>query len=236
MSWRTHPFVIRLRNLGRAAGLSHWLARLLATPGYETKFRAIVFATVSRGDLVWDVGANVGLYTVGFAERVGSEGRVFAFEPSPINQARLRVAVEELTNVVIVPLALGAEGAMVRFEQGGDRFGATSRVLDGPGAGEGDALEVQVERGDALVAAGTIPLPSIIKIDTEGAELDVLRGLEAILDSPGLRALCIEVHFGLLNDRGVSDGPRQIERILSAAGFRYRWSDSSHIIATRHSP
>jgi len=236
MSWRTHPLVIRLRNLARAAGVTRWLASLLARPGYETEFRKMVLATVSRGDCVWDVGANVGFYTVPFAEIVGAEGKVIAFEPSHVNQTPLEAAVKELGNVTIVPLALGAEDAIVRFEQGGDPLGATSRLLGEPNTGAEGGLDVHVARGDALISEGTIPSPNIIKIDTEGAEVDVLHGLDGSLKSPSLRALCIEVHFGLLNERGLKDGPRQIERILSAAGFRYRWPDPSHIVAVRNAP
>jgi len=170
---------------------------------------------------------------VEFAELVGPEGAVLAFEPSPANQSRLKAAVEQLSNVVIVPVALGAEDAMARFQQGGDPLGATSKLLNASSPGAEASLEVRVARGDTLVSAGMAPSPNVIKIDTEGAEVEVLHGLDHVLNAPELHTLCIEVHFGLLNERGMKDGPRQVERILAAVGFGCRWPDSSHIVATR---
>lgn len=234
MSWRTHPLVVNLRNLGRAVGVNRWLSALVAGPGYETKFQKTLFASVRKGDCVWDVGANVGLYTAKFAELVGLEGKVFAFEPSPINQARLKAAIEKHVNAILVPIALGDREAAARFQQGDDPLGATSRVLDGAPSETEDSLRVCVTRGDSLISAGTLPTPNIIKIDTEGSELDVLRGLEGVLKAPELRMLCIEVHFALLDERGEKDAPRHVENLLSAAGFRCGWPDPSHIVADRH--
>lgn len=231
MSWRTHPLTVKLRNVARAAGLTSRIAPLLAGRGYETAFEEATLACVRPGDVVWDVGANVGLYTVKFAAHVGGEGQVFAFEPSPANQERLAGAVAALPNVRVLPLALGDRDGAMRFAQGDDALGATSRLLDAAAKEEG--IEVRVARGDSLVRAGEVPAPNVVKADTEGFELDVLLGLGDVLRSPALRALCIEVHFGLMNERGVPDGPRRIERMLADAGFRRRWTDPSHLVAAR---
>ncbi|HEY8154700.1 MAG TPA: FkbM family methyltransferase [Myxococcota bacterium] len=232
MSWLAHPLAVRLRNLGRIAGVNRWLAGLLAGPGYEASFERAVLASVQRGDRVWDVGANVGLYTLKLLEATGAEGRVYAFEPSPVNRARLATAVGERANAVVVPLALGDRDDSMKFEQGRDELGATSRLLDA----SMDGIDVRVARGDSLVAAGEVAAPNVIKIDVEGFELDVLRGLGGVLRSPSLRAIGIEVHFGILHERGIADAPRQLERLLGEAGYRCAWTDPSHVIASRAAP
>ncbi len=85
MSLRTNRTVIALRNAGRALGVNRLLSSLLAPGGYEGQFQNAMFDAVQAGDCVWDVGANVGLYTTNVAERVGLSGKVCAFEPSPEN-------------------------------------------------------------------------------------------------------------------------------------------------------
>jgi FkbM family methyltransferase len=158
---------------------------------------------------------------------------VCAFEPSPINLIQLRAAVEDLANVTILPFALGANDAAAKFIQGEDRVGATSRLAYDHDLQRGSQVDVPMRRGDSLLVQGTIPTPNVIKIDTEGAELDVLIGLSGVLSAPELRCLCIEVHFGILTERGFVNAPKQIEALLVAAGFSLRWTDLSHIVAVR---
>lgn len=229
MSWRTHPIVLALRSLGRALGVNSRLARVLARSGYESSFEEATLARIRPGDCVWDVGANVGLYSLKFLDAVGPRGAVFAFEPSPTNRTRLVAALASQANATVLPVALGDCDGTMKFEQGADALGATSRLLDG----DGDGIDVRVARGDSLIASGDAARPNVVKIDTEGFELDVLRGLFASLESKSLRALCVEVHFRLMSERGIVDGPRLVERLIRQAGFRVRWTDASHIVATR---
>ena len=175
------------------------------------------------------MGANCGLYSAMFSERVGPTGHVFAFEPSPQNQDRLRAVVDTLPNVTIVPLALGERRAVAYMNQGSDPVGATSQVSADASAGPA----VSVECGDEVISSGVAGLPSVIKIDTEGYEVEVLRGLPQALRRPTLRTLCVEVHFGLLQARNLAHGPSEIERALAKAGFNTSWPDPSHIVATR---
>jgi hypothetical protein len=76
-------------------------------------------------------------------------------------------------------------------------------------------------------------MPNVIKIETEGFELDVLLGLRQTLQEKSLRTLCIEMHFGLLQERGLSNAPSDIEKLLVSSGFSLVWPDASHVVATR---
>lgn len=233
MSWRTNPEIIALRNLGRSLGLNRIFARMMATGNYEDKFHEQMLSHIQAGDCVWDIGANIGLYSVEFAARVGLTGEVYAIEPSTLNRTRLESAVGGLKNVTIIPVALGAEEKHVAFHQGIDSEGATSRIVENATNERVDLMSVEMYRADDLVRASKIKDPHIVKIDTEGFELDVLTGMDQVLKSQKLRAVCIEVHFGLLADRGKKDAPSEIEQILSKNGFSISWPDSSHIIASR---
>jgi FkbM family methyltransferase len=235
MSWKTHWITLRLRSLGRKLGLNRVAARLISSERYEARFQELMLAQIEPGDCVWDIGANVGLYTAQFAERVGEQGMVFAFEPSPVNFESLKQAVRNRKNVAVFPVALGASQGTVRFQQGEDDCGATSKVLNATETEPADSVEVKMVRGDELVRSGQVTLPNVIKIDTEGFEMDVLEGLGDVIGDPRVRALCIEVHFGLLSARGLHDAPARIEALLADAEFQTSWPDASHIVAERRS-
>jgi FkbM family methyltransferase len=230
MSWRTHPLIIWARSAARRAGVNRALSRRLEAAAYEERFGRSMLSALRPGDCVWDVGANVGMYSVAFAERVGAVGRVLSFEPSQSNFAALCARVERLPNVTPLCLALGAENGSVPFVRGDDPLGATSRIT---ARGEVGSERVPVARGSDLVARGAAQRPNAIKIDTEGHELDVLIGLGELMLDPDLRLLCVEVHFGLLAERGQRHAPRGIEKALARAGFQISWADASHIVARR---
>lgn len=226
MSWRTNSLVLGMRNVGRALGVNRYVGGLMQR-GYEEDFEARLLEAIRPGDVVWDIGANVGLYTRRFSALAGAQGQVVAFEPSPQNFRRLQAACADLANVRLQPCGLGDAPGTLSLQQGDDALGATSRI-GGPGQG----VPVEIHVGDALVADG-LPAPNMIKLDVEGFEGEVLRGLSRTLESPALRALGIEVHFGILAERGMADAPRAIEQRLRAAGFAVAWPDASHIFATR---
>jgi FkbM family methyltransferase len=233
MSWRTNRTVVAIRNLGRRSGLNRWIAARTGSGDYEDRFQRRMLGEIRPSDCVWDVGANVGFYSSMFSRAVGATGKVFAFEPSPTNFARLRSAVGSLDNVVLIPMALGDMAGKMPFSEGNDAIGATSRLVDEAADRTRTTVEVEVRRGDELILSAKAGDPDVIKIDTEGFELEVIRGLGTTLRRPKLRALFIEVHFALLLGRGLADAPAQIERELESCGFSCAWSDASHIAATR---
>jgi FkbM family methyltransferase len=228
MSWRTSTVGILARNIGRRLGLNRFVARLRAH-GYEERYDARLTACIHSGDVVWDIGANIGYYTTRFAASVGAQGTVVAFEPSAVNFSRLKSACTGLAQATLQPYGLGNVSGQVRFEQGNDDLGATSRMIEADDSGE----LVDVRIGDALISTGELPQPSVIKMDVEGFEGEVVDGLANCLRSPKLRAVGIEVHFGILAQRGLGQTPMTIERMLEAADFNVTWPDSSHILATR---
>jgi hypothetical protein len=73
----------------------------------------------------------------------------------------------------------------------------------------------------------------VIKIDVEGAEIEVLRGMQKVLTSSDLRAIFIEVHSQILEQNGYHDAIKIITQILNNNGFNINWTDFSHIEAIR---
>jgi FkbM family methyltransferase len=127
--------------------------------------------TVRPGDVVFDLGANAGFYTLLSAKLAGPTGRVVAFEPVPRNLGYLRrhLAINGCENVTVVAAAVA------------DRLGR-ARFHDGPAHTVGaltDDGEYEVDVTTLDDVAGVAP--KVIKIDVEGAEAAVLRGARRVL-------------------------------------------------------
>jgi hypothetical protein len=129
MSILTSHAIVRMRDAVRKLGLTKLLAPLFQRGGYEWRFENALKGSIRPGDVVWDVGANVGHYTLKFASWTASGGRIYAFEPSRRNLSRLREACTGKANVVICPFGLSSVTRLAQFENGADEFGATSRVV-----------------------------------------------------------------------------------------------------------
>lgn len=229
MSWHTSGWALLLRSLLRATGLTRFLGIVRPDAGYETRYEQQLTACVQPGDVVWDVGANIGHYTQIFSRIVGPEGRVYAFEPSPANFSRLAVGCSKLSNVTMLPFGLGAADGELEFQQGSDGLGATSRVMSRQPHGD----VVRICAGDGVVARKDASVPRVMKIDVEGYEWEVLSGVSQLLRESSLRFVGLEVHFGLLEMRRLRHAPRLIEKTLESSGFHIQWVDSNHLVASR---
>lgn len=228
---------VMTRSLARRSGLLRWIvaARTRLRPrkrrsAYEERFSGALLAAVRVGDCVWDVGANVGHYTGLLSAAVGHHGIVCAFEPAPACFAVLRGAAAP--NVRAFNLALGDREGEIGLSLAADPLGDTHSLSFGSPSGA-STVPVFVRTGDTLIADGTLPAPTVIKIDVEGFELEVIEGLSGTLAARTCRAVFLEVHFGLLEARGKRFAPAQIESRLGELGFRTSWVDASHLAARR---
>lgn len=142
------------------------------TGTYENDHQQVLRRLVAPGMVAYDIGANVGFYTLALSRLVEPNGRVFAFEPQPANAATLRrhVQINKISNVTIVEAAAWSKSEKVRFE--GQH--ATGRVDLERG------IEVSAVALDDFVAAGNPP-PDFVKMDVEGGEVRALAGARTVL-------------------------------------------------------
>lgn len=211
---RGHP---RLR---RAA--SFVVARV--TGPYEARFERALLNALGDARCFWDVGANVGEYVVKAAEQ--QVPVVVGIEPSAACCEQLRMLPVE---AVVIEVALSDEDGFATFSMAAGPLGVSNHLTSAAGQG---GVRVRTARGDTLVAEG-VPVPEVIKIDVEGLEGEVLDGMPKLLHDPALRTICMEVHFAQLHERGLSEEPARITALLRESGFRVRWVDPSHLVATR---
>jgi FkbM family methyltransferase len=137
---------------------------------YEPEQTQAFQKIIRPGDVVFDVGAHYGYYTLLSSALTGPQGKVFAFEPSPGNIPRLRkhLDINHCNNVIVLELALSDHEGTARFDnQAGS--GTGHLATDG-------RIEVKITSLDII--SSRLPVPNVLKIDCEGAEIEVLKGGE----------------------------------------------------------
>ncbi|MBA2527101.1 MAG: FkbM family methyltransferase [Pyrinomonadaceae bacterium] len=145
---------------------------------YEPFETEIVKTEIRKGDIVLDIGANIGYYTLIFANLVGPEGKVFAFEPDARNFALLEKNVEAngYHNVILVNKAVSNKNGKIRLYLSDDI--GDHRTYD-PGDGRKFG-EIEAIRLDDYFMQGSSRV-NFIKMDIQGAEWDAIQGMNLLL-------------------------------------------------------
>jgi FkbM family methyltransferase len=132
---------------------------------------------VRKDDVVYDVGANVGYYTLLASVLAGQRGFVYAFEPLPRNLVDLRRHLEmnQVKNCEVIEAAVSLAEGQARFDPSEDRH--TSHL-----SSEG-TIQVRTVVLDELVCCKGIRPPNLIKMDIEGGELMCLRGCKSTIQT-----------------------------------------------------
>jgi len=183
----------------------------------EREERALIARAVKPGMIAVDVGANVGLHTLGLARRVGPEGRVHALEPEPANFRLLARAVKRAraANVRLHPLAASDAAATLTLYLS-DANRGDHRTAPAPEARR--AFEVRAVPLDALLADE--PRVDFMKIDVQGAESAVFRGFaETLARNPAIGVLA-ELCPELLRRAGSSG--EELLALLARSGLAPR--------------
>jgi FkbM family methyltransferase len=174
--------------------LDHAHAGLIVRGTLEPPVQEALRRLLAPGDVFYDVGANVGFFTILGARLVGPEGRVVAFEPVPAcaRAVARNIALNDFAHAEIREEAVGAASGraplLVVGEASWSHLASTGRHADVRAE-----IDVAVASIDELVAAGEIPPPDVLKIDTEGAELQAIAGMRGTIERHRPAIVC-ELH------------------------------------------
>lgn len=172
----------------------------------------IVKNEIKPGDIVIDVGANIGYYTLIFAKLVGKTGKVIAFEPEPKNFQLLKknIAINELTNVIIEQKIVSDKNEKIKL------FLADSGIVGhriNPIKNTTNFIEVDSVTLDNYLQINNLNKKiNFLKIDVEGAEMQVLEGAKCILENHDLK---IFTEFNRLAIKKLGMDPKKMLLLLT---------------------
>lgn len=171
---------------------------------YEPVESALILEGLPAGGVFVDIGANVGTHTLVAARHLGEAGRVYAFEPFPPNVERLKrnIDLNGLKNTEVVAVALsdvsgGVAPMATRFTRSGN-----ATLADRSDAAQ--VIEVPVMRFDDWASDKRLERIDVLKIDVEGAEERVLRGMSSTLQRLEIGRILFEVNPVMLEKLGSS--------------------------------
>jgi FkbM family methyltransferase len=197
------------------------IGKPVAEGTFETLELGFVGQFLKPGMVVLDIGAHHGLYSLLSSKRVGAAGKVFAFEPSLRERKALRrhLLLNRCRNVVLERFALGNKDAESDFYVV-EEWAAGCNSLKPPSVSAGTSLtRVEVARLDGWLSKHKISNVEFIKLDVEGAELEVLRGAEGLLSRTPRPVILAEVQ----DIRTEPWGYRAKEIIEYLLQRRFRW-------------
>ncbi len=156
--------------------------------------------TPKQGDVVVDIGAHMGRYTIIGAKRVGTKGKIVAIEANPSNFEMLNrnIKLNRLTNIISLNNAVYSKETKIKLYLPGEELGDTiyNTIVSDRAKNEDKFVEVSANTLDYLLQSKGIKQEQVnwIKIDVEGAEFEVLKGATNILSNSKDIALLIEIH------------------------------------------
>lgn len=148
----------------------------------ELPVQQALAANLHPGDVFYDIGANVGFFTVIGASLVTAQGQVIAFEPVTENAAAVRhnCQLNDFNQVQVNEVAVSNETGRTELRLAHYAGGAALASADPPPDLKG-VITVPVITVDELITKRQLPPPAVVKIDVEGAEVNVLRGMRDTL-------------------------------------------------------
>jgi len=189
----------------------------------ETK---IIKDEIKSGDIVLDLGAHIGYYTLLFAKYVGSTGKVFAFEPEPSNFSLLKKNISEnnYTNIIVEQKAVSDSNSKIDFWIGQDSSGA-NRIYKPEKTNTQKFKKSSVDcikLDDYFSNSEFFSKINFIKMDLEGAEYKALLGMHSLLQNDNISILT-EFSPNSLDDAGSS--PSKFFDLFLNEGFKLFYLD-----------
>lgn len=159
-----------------------------------------------KGDIVVDVGAYVGMFTVRASKLVGEKGTVTAVEPESTNLGLLRKNIQGLDNVEVLPIAASNKTCWGKLAI--SRASACHTLT----YNHAKTIDVQISTLDAVLKLKNIKKIDFLKIDAEGSELDILEGTRGFLEGGNVRMAIAVYHL--------KDEPKKVRAYLEGLGYR----------------
>jgi FkbM family methyltransferase len=225
---RGEPYPVNGRTLRYIAGTRPVRLHYKNSPNANVRFDALQVELLLRGlkagDTAIDLGAHCGQYCLIMAELCGPTGNVVAFEPDPHARELLEKNLAlnpEVKKPTIEAIAISdADGEAILHSRGGNSQSSLARsAVVFSGEQKSEEFRVPTMRLDAYLTQAGLPEPAWVKIDTEGAEIRILKGAPRLLQGPS-QIIC-ELHPYAWPEFG--DTFAELKALVAGAGRRMRY-------------
>lgn len=184
---------------------------------YEPYLKMQFKKIIKSGDIILDVGANIGFHTLYFAELTGNKGKVYAFEPIPVNFKALtnNIQLNNFPQIVSVNKALGNTNTFMDIHiDNQDQNPGTFSILD---IGLKNTT-IECVKGDDYLKQQGVNKVDFIKVDVEGFELEVFKGLARTITqfSP-----IIIFEYDANYQSEINENPKELFHFLSNFGYQF---------------
>jgi len=182
---------------------------------YEREVSEVIKEWVTEGSTAFDIGAHIGHHTLMMHDQVGKEGRVYAFEPNPeiADLLRQTVRMNSVTNVEVEQSVLSDEAGFVNLYVDPENSGSSSVKSSEE---ENEQIEVESIQLSEYIAENEINHIDFVKMDVQGAEINIIRDISQQLD--WFETILLEVHTGTY----LSDSEaEEIHMVLDKKGTLY---------------
>lgn len=178
-------------------GVESWL---FYTGDYERGTQHIIKKILNKGDSFVDIGANIGLMTMLASKRVGEEGIVYSFEPEKETFQVLQdnIGINKTKNIKIFNYGLSDKNEKKRIYLDNKKGRGGNSLIKGEGVKSGSLIELK--KLDSMIGKDVSRPITMMKIDVEGWEINVLKGAELLLQSKNPPIICLEYSKELMCD------------------------------------
>ncbi len=155
---------------------------ILTTGTYEDEINKAIRLSLKTGGVALDIGANIGLQSLRMSQAAGSDGKVIAFEPLQYLQKKFKknIGLNKANNIILLPYALSDQESKAEFKIDPNTWNQGAFSI----AGKQDGTELQnveIKIGDDIPEIKALSRLDLIKIDVEGFEFQVMKGLKNTL-------------------------------------------------------
>lgn len=193
---------------------------------FSNDLSKVIREKLEKGDVFVDCGANVGYFSFMAASSVGNKGSVVSIDANSFCTERMRETVSACgyENVNVIESAVGESSGVLKFNIADDpMYSSISNLNNMNWTKNLKTIDVLVEPLSVLLES-IHPSPSLpgsriklLKIDVEGAEVSVLRGMKAMLDEKLIDHIFIEIHHKQIED--LNEDPADVDQILKEYGY-----------------
>jgi len=202
---------------------------------YEDNVKKIFLDKISEGDIVIDVGANIGYFSLLAAKKIGPTGKIIAVEPleQANNWLKKNFQINNFENCEVLEVAIGDKQGIMKMYK---KSKSSEMAIMDPGISKTNLLvsgEIEIDTLDNIISKKKIDRVNLLKIDVEGFEYEMLLGCKESFKEKKIQNIICEVHGKYLKNRGIDE--QKIYLLLEENGFKIKeiniQTETKHILA-----